>query len=647
MRLAVEKGDLDLPEGLTIENTLSHPFLSDKGSSSIAFTIPATSKNLRLLGWPDRSICNHSFSRTIPACLCCAMTQQIGFLYIDNVVDSSIYVSFLSNESSLSIDFRNKKIKSVFSNVEIPLNISELDAIYRGESTSSRFSIFKIFVDDDGFDGGALNDWDGNSFDRGERRVTNEQDSTMIYPAGYGVTPFVYLHWFIDILFKECGYNVRKNPFKEEPWNHLVLLNSCADAMCGSFKIEHLLPDMTVLEFLDWLRNRFGVFITTKADLSVELTFMETALTSNADFDLSSLPISIMEVSWPEPAGVMLSCDTSLDGATPLVESIQEFVSEQGKICPASGTPDPDDMIVRNVYYYKEFGCFLTNTRPGVGISGSDDRLKHMGSNAMKYNGSGYDNDESFNASDCFVPFKYKTDRGFYLYVGAREHRNTHIENFNEDHQGRLMVCWDTGTSQESQKLALPALTPYGLYWRCFESYDRIRRGGNPRIRAKIEWPVSMLYSEQFFTTPKLYNNALYLVESVSLTISARGVKCGETILQCITKKDEPHDLISCGPVLIWGEQTSDYFHKYQFWVGANIPWNATITEQPDGSLGSLPLVLNGVTPSVEGQEYSKKDTAVVVVEYIAAGGVLPLTKKGQFDFTRSRKAIYSETCLL
>lgn len=645
MRLAVEKGDLDLPEDLTIENTLSHPFLSDEGSSSIAFTIPATSKNLRLLGWPDRSICSHSFSRTIPACLYCSMIQQRGLLYIDNVVDGSICISFLSNESSLSIDFRNKKIKSVFSNVEIPLNISELDAMYRGESTSSIFSIFKVFADDDGFDGDALNDWDGNSFDRGERRVTNEDGDTMIYPAGYGVTPFVYLHWFIDILFKECGYNVRKNPFKEEPWNHLVLLNSCADAMCGSFKIEHILPDMTVLEFLDWLRNRFGVFITTRADLSVELTFMETVLTSNADFDLSSLPISIMEVSWPEPAGVMLSCDTSLDGATPLVESIQEFVSVQGKICPASGTPDSNDMIVRNVYYYKEFGCFLTNTRPGVSIVGSNN-LEHMGSNAMIYKRADYDNYEDYSASDCFVPFKYTTDRGFYLYVGTREHHNTHIENFDEDHHGRLMVCWDNGSPQESEKQALPALTPYGLYWRCFESYDRIRRGGSPRIRAKIEWPVNMLSSE-LFTTPKLYNNDLYMVESVCLAISDRGIKCGETILQCITKKDEPHDLISCGPVLVWGEQSSDYSHNYMSWFYANIPWNATITEQPDGSLANVLLVLTGVVPSVEGQEYSKTDTVTVIVEYIEAGGVLPLTKSGQINYTRSRKAVYSETCLL
>lgn len=645
MRLALEKGDLDLPEGITIENTLNHPFLSDKGSSSLAFRIPATNKNLRLLGWPDRSTCDLSFSRTIPACLCCSAMQQRGHLYIDNVVDDSIYVSFLISESSLSSEIKNENIRSIFSNVEVSLNISDLDAIYRGESTSTIFSIFTVFVDDDGFGEDTLNYWDGTSLDRGERRVTNDEGDTMIYPSGYGVTPFVYLHWFIDALFKECGYNVGKNPFKEEPWNHLVILNPCADAMCGSFKIANILPDMTVSEFLDWLRNRFGVFFIVKADLSVDFIFIEDVLTSDADIDLSSLPISIKEVSWPEPASVMLSCDTGIDGASPVVESIQDFIHEQRKICPAFDTPDPNNMLVRTVYYYKEFGCFLKNTRSGIAIVDDDSRLDHVGCNAMNYKRSDYDNNENFAACDCFVPHKYKTGRGFYLYIGARSHHNTHIENFAEYRRDRLMICWDNGSPQECETQNFPALTPYGLYRKCFESYDRMRRGGSPRIRADIDWPKGLLCSENLFTTPKAINNDLYLVESICLNVSSREVCCGETILQCITKKGEQHDLISCGPVLIWGEQSSDIGFKYRQWEAANIPWNATVTERSPAN--PLPLTANGLIPSMVGQVCSKEDTAVVTIKYKEAGAALELTKTGRFTYTVTREAIYSDECLL
>lgn len=45
---------LDLPSDLSVELSRTNPFLTNEGSQSIPFTIPASSGNLVKLGFPER-----------------------------------------------------------------------------------------------------------------------------------------------------------------------------------------------------------------------------------------------------------------------------------------------------------------------------------------------------------------------------------------------------------------------------------------------------------------------------------------------------------------------------------------------------------------------------------------------------------------
>ena len=54
MKISTPDGILDIPEDLDFEIKASHPFFSDEGSASIPVTVPATTANCAILGYPER-----------------------------------------------------------------------------------------------------------------------------------------------------------------------------------------------------------------------------------------------------------------------------------------------------------------------------------------------------------------------------------------------------------------------------------------------------------------------------------------------------------------------------------------------------------------------------------------------------------------
>ena len=85
MKLVTPQGQLDLPEdfSLTIERT--NPLLSDEGDRSIPVTLPATPKNLAILGHKERIDRAYRYTNKVDAILQVGPVQKRGQLVIDSV----------------------------------------------------------------------------------------------------------------------------------------------------------------------------------------------------------------------------------------------------------------------------------------------------------------------------------------------------------------------------------------------------------------------------------------------------------------------------------------------------------------------------------------------------------------------------------
>ncbi len=565
MKLKTEKGELSLPNDFAFEVETTNPAFSDEGDATVPTTLPASSDNFKVLGNLHRIDRADRFMKRIPATLSAGTFFKKGQLIIDTIdKNNGIDVSFAMENSDIYSQYKNTSLKEIFKDkVRIFNSVAEIitlfESIYNNK-VNDDFAIFQIAVskyedDKEGVVYQYTNEIDLNSPPPlpghpshyqlvYKARTVREGDFIMSVPEGYGVSPFLYLHRMIDILFSLIGYEVVENCFSAPDLKDIVLLNNCADSIVES-KIDYsdLVPSCSLTEFAGFLQEKFNAvlkFDSTKKEIRCVLV---NDIIQNKEYDIDISNIvreDTLSMQLNETSRVILSSDY-MEGGEPAAETLDALIERYG-YCVAldegafnnllehisideSLAQCHDCLVFRS--YTGGFYDLRRNLNDGKQV------VNYIGTSNFKYDRGNSTDSETHSSSDI-IPLMVETNIGsrnkLYPFIGDRTHRHTTVRMSKFDEDQDIILCWKHGifgsiTANFGGGNKSFDLTPYGLYQRFWSAYNNLLLNNKVGVNAIVEYPKNYLLDIDMIN-PKLYKNQVLLPVKTSYNVSSR-ISCG------------------------------------------------------------------------------------------------------------------------
>lgn len=356
IRILIDSEELDLPAGFSLSIEDTSPIFNDRGSQSISANVPATPKNKRLLGFPNRLDQKYGPSDRMPVCMVQSGAYiRSGKLNITGANSQSIELNIGFDNSLAYEEWKTKKLTDLGN-----LPVLEFEStqklwdfflrIYReADSKTDDLAVFDICLSREKY-----KEQSGNGEDREltclellnaglydtskiapfsgawtVKRVIDNELTTVSVPDGYGFTPFVRAWRLLEFIFDDLGLDMESNPLKENAdLSRLVVLNNTADTLCAK-KINYaeLMPDCTVEDFLKALWVRFGLTFTTDFDRkTVTLKFIRDIMNERPAKDIEQYLTEEPETEYGQRKYLALSAGTTIEGAETLTERLEDFL---------------------------------------------------------------------------------------------------------------------------------------------------------------------------------------------------------------------------------------------------------------------------------------------------------------------------------
>ena len=548
MKLTTNNGELDLPVDFSFEVELNNPFFSDEGDSTIPATIPATPNNLKILDNIHRVDRANRFMKTTPATLMAGVIQKHGQLIIDTLsMKDGIAVSLAIENSDVYSQYKSKSLKEIFAskirddwNRNIEDLVNYLLQIYFSRKIDD-FTIFPVAVSPYEENEEKIyqynNERAGNSL-LWQARIVKEGDLNMSVTDGYGLSPFLYLYKMIDLLFQQLGFTVSYNCLAQDPYQDIVVLNNCSDTIVkGIIKYSDLVPSCTLSEFLDFLRNKFGIHCRIDSNTkTAQILMLQDILSSSPDFDITDKVVDDLDVIIEDTSRVILSSDTSIDGTTPAAETLDKLIEQYGYYIEI--TEEQYVNLLNNIpigisdclIMRQETGQFYELRR----VLGSDTIIPtFVGTNYFTYDRNNSSNQESLSSPDVMPAIIY--NRTPFLYIGNRLHYNTSYNNSQESSEQSIMIAWKTlvtagsihltfGTTQKyfaGRQIKDFSLTTYDMYDFFWSNYNNLLLNGKITLKGTILYDYLDILSIDI-TKPKSYRGQNLLPLKTTFEISEK-----------------------------------------------------------------------------------------------------------------------------
>lgn len=620
MKLMTERGELALPADYTFTVEQNSPLFSNEGSGTVPATIPASPANLRVLGFPDRLGSRTRYVRKMEAKISAGTIHKDGVLVVDTVQRrGQVTVAVALAESDMYAKLCDRNIREMFENTfyfnhtadNNPAQgvASDLNAIYTGQTTSLIFALFPVAVT--GTDGYLVmnepQEGTGSSLRplTWQNRDIQEGDTPCHVPDGYGLMPFVYLGRLLNMIFYEGGYTVTTNPFNTDPaLSKIVVLHNTADPCCnGKVCLADLVPNITVSEMLEALEMRFHAYVrVTPEKKQVDIVMMENALASAVDMDLSPVMDGQPTMGYQDPKHVSLTPDTSLDGASPAAETIEDLAKKYPILSSVDETeitvaghgqalinPDLPDVFLRKALgtiCEKRYKTDATLTLVVVGTAN------------MKYDKKMTDETEQITAKDL-SPVMVSQDGMTMPYIGNRVHRNTSFnDDLDREADQKLMLCFAPGvassgwyrygTTQRWNDKGTASWNTWGMHYddmypSFFQRYNEMIMNNAVTVKAKIAPSEAQLQALDIFAMKKLESQRM-LIEHLSYTVG-RTIRAGEWTLRPVLEYEDqqvdPLPPVFQEQIYRWRTNTSQAQAKADSYiVGHNVvTWHFKETE--------------------------------------------------------------------
>lgn len=462
MKLYTDNGELTLPDDFSFEIIQNSAFFSQDGTTSIPATIPATPADHAKLGWPVRLGRKDRYMNAYSVRLENGIFQKRGTLVVDSATSRGITGSIALENSDLYSKFKDKQIKDLMADeVDSTYNtvadwIRYFETIYV-LPLNSIYRIFPVAVEKDDELGYQINN--EPKLEHGqpvvdlvtEAREIREGDEYVAVPEGYGIAPFLLLSQAVKKIINKCGFRITYNCFSSDSrLNKLVLVHNCSDAICsGILHTADLLPSCKVGEFLLWLQKKFNVAVDVNSStLTAQIVLMESILSGTPDVDITGKCLDEMTYNYSPSSRVILKSDTSLDGAKPAAETLEELVEKYGSCADVTEAQFntygqmPDGLVRRmstGDYYIIKRDVAHGHWNP-VYVK------ERIGSSYFTYDRHNSDQSENQDAADLMPPMVFQNTM-LMPYIGNRVNCRTGINGKEEETDQDIIIVDYAGLS--------------------------------------------------------------------------------------------------------------------------------------------------------------------------------------------------------
>lgn len=466
--------DYDLYPDSEIEVTRFNPFFHEFGEQSVPVSIPATPKNLQLLGYPDRlDNINKSISRldtTIQSGLYSIVGRQA---ILSAQRKASIETSFYFNEGAFYEKMSDLTLSEIFE--EKKVEFASIDAAISFmhnllTNDDPRFAVFEVATDN--YQLNELEYYLGQYYFVKDGETEEVIDDVRVtVPKGFYITPFVKVKHVLEDVFSFMGYTLAPSFLDNPPFNYMVFLNDNLDTIVGnSINYVDLVPNVTVKKLLDVLRKFDIEFIPDEVNRIINIVPFDQGLQDAPSADLTSYAISVPIVNYHnEYKQVKLSSER-----LPLPSELSRIIyysQSRGRRKIKTGTSNEDSLLLieilsqyPTVYLRKVDGAIVRD-----GVRGDQIFTEKVSSLSMSYCAGGNLTVQPFPFSDVVPDMYVETSQSpggsissIYPYVGKGRALQSKIQ-FSNDAEGEDEGGSSTSGSQTSPEELRPMLC---LYYR-------------------------------------------------------------------------------------------------------------------------------------------------------------------------------------
>lgn len=535
MKLSTPKGQLDLPRdfALTIERT--NPLLSDQGDASVPATLPASSKNLAVIGHMERTDRAGKYANKVEAILEIGPIRKRGQLVIDTVHRlNGIDASFAIDNSDLYSTSKKKTLKEIFGNLSVSFETAiaaatKMQGIYEGRDAD--YVVFPVAVAayEDKVTGKKVYQYN-NEIDNGqlvweERNVHEGDIDDMHVPDCYGLAPFLKLYRLVEILFSRLGYEVTENCLSAWPFRRMAVVHNCSDCLCNptyTLYYRDMVPSCTLSDFLTWLCNKFHTQPVVDSETKqVKIVAMETMLTRAPDLDIGSIVEGDFTIQLNPTKRIVLSPSNNIEGAEPAAETFDKLVEKYGDFSYVNEAqfnqyPTATPPVNASVVQRRSTGFFYAVE---YDTAHSRYALKPIGTNNFTYDRENSDDTEDFSQADslplmlCGIVKPTQTT-DVVPFIGDRQHAHTSYKGSTADDKQDIIVVqyttdsnayyMTTGTTQPVIPYANFqsggfidlgfGLCPYELYDACWSRYNTILLNHPTNLKGRVRYDIGQIF---------------------------------------------------------------------------------------------------------------------------------------------------------
>lgn len=353
LEIKIKNEPLDLPTGFSVQLEDTNPIFNERGSQSIPATVPASTINERLLGFPARIDTGSDPNRPeVVAIVSDGAYIRRGMVNVTSAGRAEGITFNVGFDNSTAYNRWSDKKLAELSNLpkyvpieqqggyEIDWLLDDLYRIYReADPQTDDFAVFPVAVNNEssGTDENKKIYWEvlnvvgsrGLEQPNKVKRLINGEVTEVSVPEGYMVTPFLRVWRILELVFRDIGVNIASNPFKDNlELARVVVLNNAADAVCRSeIKYSDLMPDSTVGEFLNALWVRFGLTYNINFDTkTATLRLLRDIIAAPSSRELVNITTGPELITYEARQYIKLSAKTSLEGAAPATERFEDFI---------------------------------------------------------------------------------------------------------------------------------------------------------------------------------------------------------------------------------------------------------------------------------------------------------------------------------
>lgn len=499
-----------LGEGAKLEVERTNPFFNDYGETTTPLDIPASDYNRMILGYPDTFGLREKMVAANVSIEDGEYFAQCRQIVLSAQHKGNISSSFYINDGSFYSKIQNVKLKSIFKDEMIPgcSTIDECISFCRSliGGKNENYDIFPVLLTDDSgkdtdYDYKILNGWGNqqklpdakywrfkntggyeyvaapdaydfvtcagksNRFQGEFNRTEYVNEIPVSLTRGYYISPFIRANYVLKRVFKYFGYDLQENFFtRTEPFTKMVLVNNVIDVMVnGHIRIEDLLPDVSVSDFLSVFRKKFLCeFISDEGTHQASIIFLKDAVGSAPVADLTRQMTE-------EPT---LSYKTASDYKRVVLRAKHQADSDA-----EDSYDDLKDMLAKNTgaYFDKVDGCFYKD-----GYSGNYHVKSKIGEGSQSYDTGEEDTDTQDIEIPEMIPetrtLKYRQsadddtisrEMGRFLYIGSYATLNSSMKVATEDNSESSEEAVTTPVM-----LAFPYVSTDGMPCGTVTAYD-------------------------------------------------------------------------------------------------------------------------------------------------------------------------------